>query len=311
MRSIPGSPWSPRTDSCSRTPNSLDAESCTARAFPSPTIARPCCSSSWRSNPVAPRSRLPVYSHLSYDIVPDERIVVSRPDILIIEGLNVLQPARPRTDGTTGLAVSDFFDFSVYVDAEAADIRRLVRQPLSLAARHGVPGPPLLLHPVRRSRRPTPPSSRRKPSGTPSTGRIWLPTSCPPAAGPRPSCARIPITGSNGCGSARCEWGGVTPGSREPEAMDPSAAIIPGEICAACITARTDHSYPSSPLTRGPAPLRTGPVRCGADSRNDNVVAGLCEPAVGGGSRRSRGPDLGEIRSDIGGSSSQGTRTGH
>jgi type I pantothenate kinase len=45
---------------------------------------------------------------------------VQRPDILIVEGLNVLQPARPRPDGTTGLAVSDFFDFSVYVDADAA-----------------------------------------------------------------------------------------------------------------------------------------------------------------------------------------------
>ncbi len=50
-------------------------------------------------------------------------ITVSRPDILIVEGLNVLQPARRRADGTTGLAVSDFFDFSVYVDASGADIR--------------------------------------------------------------------------------------------------------------------------------------------------------------------------------------------
>jgi type I pantothenate kinase len=65
----------------------------------------------------------PVYSHLSYDIVPDARVVVQRPDILIMEGLNVLQPARVRPDGTTGLAVSDFFDFSVYVDADTDDIR--------------------------------------------------------------------------------------------------------------------------------------------------------------------------------------------
>ena len=60
----------------------------------------------------------PVYSHLSYDIVPGRAGRGPRPDILIIEGLNVLQPARPRADGTTGLAVSDFFDFSVYVDAD-------------------------------------------------------------------------------------------------------------------------------------------------------------------------------------------------
>ena len=55
--------------------------------------------------------------------MPDAKVVVQRPDILIIEGLNVLQPARVRDDGTTGLAVSDFFDFSVYVDADASDIR--------------------------------------------------------------------------------------------------------------------------------------------------------------------------------------------
>ena len=65
----------------------------------------------------------PVYSHLVYDIVPDAKVRVQRPDILILEGLNVLQPARPRPDGTTGLAVSDFFDFSVYVDADADDVR--------------------------------------------------------------------------------------------------------------------------------------------------------------------------------------------
>jgi type I pantothenate kinase len=66
----------------------------------------------------------PVYSHLTYDIVPGERVVVHRPDVLIVEGLNVLQPPRVQPDGRTGLAVSDFFDFSVYVDARIEDIRR-------------------------------------------------------------------------------------------------------------------------------------------------------------------------------------------
>ena len=65
----------------------------------------------------------PTYSHLVYDVVPDERVVLRNPDIVIIEGLNVLQPARVRGDGRTGLAISDFFDFSVYVDAATADIR--------------------------------------------------------------------------------------------------------------------------------------------------------------------------------------------
>jgi len=66
----------------------------------------------------------PVYSHLIYDIVPDERLVVRRPDILIVEGLNVLQPALPGSDGRTRVSLADFFDFSVYVDARTEDIER-------------------------------------------------------------------------------------------------------------------------------------------------------------------------------------------
>ena len=65
----------------------------------------------------------PVYSHLTYDVLPGEKVVVKRPDIVIIEGLNVLQPARVREDGRTGLTLSDFFDFSVYVDAGTGHIR--------------------------------------------------------------------------------------------------------------------------------------------------------------------------------------------
>ncbi len=66
----------------------------------------------------------PVYSHITYDIVPGERIVVQRPDVLIVEGLNVLQPPRQHSDGRTGLSVSDFFDFSVYVDAKQELIKK-------------------------------------------------------------------------------------------------------------------------------------------------------------------------------------------
>lgn len=71
-----------------------------------------------------PEVTAPVYSHLIYDIVPGERLTVHQPDILIVEGLNVLQPALPGKDGRTRLAVSDYFDFSVYVDARTADIER-------------------------------------------------------------------------------------------------------------------------------------------------------------------------------------------
>jgi type I pantothenate kinase len=51
-------------------------------------------------------------------------VVVRRPDVLIVEGLNVLQPARPRADGRQGMAVSDFFDFSIYVDARTEDVQQ-------------------------------------------------------------------------------------------------------------------------------------------------------------------------------------------
>lgn len=63
-----------------------------------------------------PEVSAPVYSHLIYDIVPGERKVVARPDVLIFEGLNVLQAA------STPVLASDFFDFSVYIDADEADI---------------------------------------------------------------------------------------------------------------------------------------------------------------------------------------------
>jgi type I pantothenate kinase len=66
----------------------------------------------------------PLYSHLVYDIVPSERVTIDRPDILIVEGINVLQAPRLPRDGTAVPFVSDFFDFSIYIDAAEADIRR-------------------------------------------------------------------------------------------------------------------------------------------------------------------------------------------
>lgn len=64
--------------------------------------------------------RAPIYSHLTYDIVPDKWIEIDRPDILIVEGLNVLQTGRLPKDGNAVPFVSDFFDFSVYLDADDA-----------------------------------------------------------------------------------------------------------------------------------------------------------------------------------------------
>jgi type I pantothenate kinase len=66
-----------------------------------------------------PETSVPVYEPLRYDIVPGACQVVRRPDILIVEGLNVLQSAKPG-----GLALADLFDFSIYVDARVDDIRQ-------------------------------------------------------------------------------------------------------------------------------------------------------------------------------------------
>lgn len=66
----------------------------------------------------APEAHAPFYSHLRYDIVPDAHVTVRRPDVVIVEGLNVLQPPP----SPHAVAVSDFFDFSIYVDADSGHI---------------------------------------------------------------------------------------------------------------------------------------------------------------------------------------------
>jgi len=68
-------------------------------------------------------ARAPVYSHLVYDVVPSESIEIDHPDILIVEGLNVFQVGRPPRDGKAIPFVSDFFDFSVYLDADEDVLR--------------------------------------------------------------------------------------------------------------------------------------------------------------------------------------------
>jgi type I pantothenate kinase len=69
------------------------------------------------------RVEAPVYSHFHYDILPDQKTVIESPDILIVEGLNVLQPARMPRGGEAIPFVSDFFDFSIYLDAEPTVIQ--------------------------------------------------------------------------------------------------------------------------------------------------------------------------------------------
>jgi type I pantothenate kinase len=71
-----------------------------------------------------PEVSAPVYSHLAYDIVPGQQVLVRQPDIVIVEGLNVLQTGGSRDGRPAPMFVSDFFDFSIYVDAHEADIEQ-------------------------------------------------------------------------------------------------------------------------------------------------------------------------------------------
>lgn len=73
----------------------------------------------------SPEVSCPIYSHLAYDILPDEKQTIRQPDILIVEGINVLQahsPSSRKGHKSREVYVSDFFDFSIYVDAKEADI---------------------------------------------------------------------------------------------------------------------------------------------------------------------------------------------
>jgi type I pantothenate kinase len=69
-------------------------------------------------------TRAPVYSHLVYDVMPNHWVEIDRPDILIIEGLNVLQTGNLPKDGKAIPFVSDFFDFSIYLDADEDILRK-------------------------------------------------------------------------------------------------------------------------------------------------------------------------------------------
>ena len=92
--------------------------------------------------------RAPRYDHLTYDILPGDEIVVRRPDVLIVEGLNVLQPAHPDEEGRSALALSDFFDFSIYVDADIRRCPALVRRAVPAAAGDRLRRPGFVLPPV-------------------------------------------------------------------------------------------------------------------------------------------------------------------
>ncbi len=122
---------------------------------------------------------IPIYSHIRYDIVPGEERIVTQPDILIVEGLNVLQA------GSGGPFVSDYFDFSVFVDADIADIEKwYVERFLTLKAT-AFTQPDAYFH--RYADLTEAEADRRGAgrSGIGSTGSTWWRTSSPPGSGPR------------------------------------------------------------------------------------------------------------------------------
>jgi type I pantothenate kinase len=160
----------------------------------------------------APEVSAPVYSHLVYDVVPGERVTVRTPDLLLIEGLNVLQPAPPDSDGRPRITVSDFFDFSVYVDAHPDDLRRwyverflalrrtAFRDPASYFSRYAALDDSAAVATAEAI-------WRRSTSATSSR------TSGPRGGAPPSCCRRGPITACNGCGCSARDIRFVTSGS--------------------------------------------------------------------------------------------------
>jgi type I pantothenate kinase len=93
-----------------------------------------------------PEVRAPRYSHVTYDIVPGEEIVLRSPDILVVEGLNVLQAPTRRGQAEPTVVVSDFFDFTIYVDAEESDVERWYLERLLLLRSTALQDPDSYFH---------------------------------------------------------------------------------------------------------------------------------------------------------------------
>ena len=219
----------------------------------------------------------PVYDHLTYDVVRDEKVQVKRPDIVIIEGLNVLQPARVRDDGRTGLAVSDFFDFSRL--RRRRDLRhpRLVRLSLPPAARDRLPRPAVLLLPLRLA---LPRRGGRR--GDPDLGRHQR-------AEPRRERPADPLPRDAGAAQGRRPLGPLRPararssdpataGLRAPTSESRSATSLAdlGPSAASTIT-RTSGSVPEGRSSTRPRPPRAAASAATAAARTGIVGAVLVD----------------------------------
>ena len=121
-----------------------------------------------------------MYSHVVYDIVDGERVVVNRPDIVILEGLNVLQTGNDPTE-----FVSDYFDFSIYLDAEEDDIEQWYIERFLTLRESVFQDPEVVLPALRRSRRRRGGRHGPRDLARASTGSTCARTSPRPASGPR------------------------------------------------------------------------------------------------------------------------------
>ncbi len=185
--------------------------------------ARRCCASSSTSSPAATRSRRRSTPTWSTTSCPTTRSSSSGPTSSSSRASTCCSPPACATDGRSGLAVSDFFDFSVYVDAAHAGHPPLVRRAVPAAARDGVP----------RTRRPT---SRKYASLTEDeaideAGRIWdAHQRAQPGSEHRPDpvprhtscCARTPTTRCATSGCASSDPAGVSPAGGRPAAAQPA-----------------------------------------------------------------------------------------
>ena len=177
--------WSRPTDFCCPIACSRSAACCTARDFPRATTSAGWCSSWPTSSPPTAPVRAPVYSHQAYDIVPGEFQVVDRPDIVIVEGLNVLQtgdgragPLRPASSSPTS-SISRSISMPTRRTSSAWYVARFLR------LRETVFRDPRLVLPPLRGARATPrPSRPRGRSGARSTASTCARTSRRRASAP-------------------------------------------------------------------------------------------------------------------------------
>ena len=183
----------------------------------------------------APEVRAPIYSHLRYDIVPDEHVTVRRPDVVIVEGLNVLQPPP----GPDQVSIGELFDFSVYVDADPDDIARWYVDRFMALREGAFRNPSSYFNGYAQLSDEEASCHRDAASGTRSTCPTSSRTCCPPGTARR-SCCRSPPTTRWASAAAQAVIGG----GRRPSVMAPRP--LPS-VRVACSIARSALGRPPRP----------------------------------------------------------------